>query len=552
MQPGKHSSFTNRLARRVPFGGPLALLIAGALLGLAASYDPALGQPALWTLFGSVALLLLVVNSAAYARWWAGALVLSATLLALYFVTQYTHLGYAPENSWSDQLGRLSGGLLPEMVLFTPQPNALAAFVEGALPLAMLLAWHGRSAGRWFWALAAATIAYALFVSGSRGAWIGLAVALALAGWLRLPARWRWPALGASTAAALLLLIGLALLPAVRTPLLERLAAAAASRLILYRNSLYLLLDYPLTGIGPGETFAMLYSRYLLRIPVPFLAYSHNLFLSVALEMGALGLLGLLGLLGAFYRWVAHTERTAARGPMAALFRAAWLGATVTWVHGLTDSPQFSPSRWTMPVWFVLLGLTIAAGRQAAQPADDPSPDPRTRRLRRWAAAAAAVALLVTALACWRPLFATAVANAGAICQARAELSTRLDDDRRATATAQAVRLFERALELVPDHPIANRRLGLLALDRYDFASARTFLERADASQPGHPGTHKTLGLALLWMGELDASETLLRRLDDRQELIEELGVWQWWWGTQDRADLADHAGAMIERLTTR
>jgi hypothetical protein len=53
-----------------------------------------------------------------------------------------------------------------------------------------------------------------------------------------------------------------------------------ASRLDLYRHSLSLVQDFPFTGIGLGDQFAMVLSRHALLIQVPFLTYPHNTSLS--------------------------------------------------------------------------------------------------------------------------------------------------------------------------------------------------------------------------------------------------------------------------------
>ena len=60
------------------------------------------------------------------------------------------------------------------------------------------------------------------------------------------------------------------------------------SRAQILEQSVYFLVDYPITGAGLNS-FPGLYSQYILLIPYPYFSNSHNLFLDVALEQGMVG-----------------------------------------------------------------------------------------------------------------------------------------------------------------------------------------------------------------------------------------------------------------------
>ena len=350
----------------------MALLAAGGLVGLWASYDRSLSLPTLLTLLGSIGLYAVLVRAPALSRWVAGGVALIGGGLALYFVTQYGHLGYAAETGWHARLGRLTGSLFPPLVLFKPHPNAVATFLVGGMGLSLGLAGEEEGRGRWLWGAVAAVTGYGLLITGSRGAWLGLAMAGVLGLARRHPQQGRQllgAAIGLGIGLALGGFIALQLAPPGEAiPFLSAALDTAHSRLTLYRNSLYLLRDYPFTGIGPGDTFALVYSRYQLLIDVPFLYYAHNLLLSVWLGLGLPGLAGLVWLVVAFYRFVARVERAEPAGAGATLFRGAWLGMTATLVHGLVDSAQFSGAYWTMPLLFALPGLAVATGSRFAPP----------------------------------------------------------------------------------------------------------------------------------------------------------------------------------------
>jgi len=504
----------------------------------------------LLTLLGSLGLFFAVVNSFDSPRRLGGGLVIVAGLMAFYFVGEYAHFDYQGEVGRLAGLGRLTGSLMPDLVVFTPHPNAVAGFLEGVLLMSLVLAWRARGAGRLGWGLAALLIAYGLLISGSRGSWVGLALAMGIWALLLVPSRALRLAVGAIWVVAGLLgvtVIARLVAPEQQALALNSMLETAGSRLVLYRNSLHLLGDYPFTGIGLGDTFAMVYSRYQLLILVPFLTYSHNLFLSVALGQGLLGLAALAWLLVSFYSFVARVERAGLDARRLPLFRAAWLGATATFVHGLTDSPQFSGSRWTMPMLFALLGLAILTGRPALiQPGQE-----ERRRNPRWVALAAVIVVAIAAGVVFRrPLAGTWYANLGAVYQTRADLAYDLDEVAREAARAQAMAHFERALRLDPTQPVANRRLGTMAMDRQDFAPAVTYLERAYPQETGNQATLKALGYGYLWVGQLDTAEERFRQVDFRSELVKELGYWGWWWGTQDREDLSHYALEMAQRLS--
>jgi hypothetical protein len=266
-----------------------------------------------------------------------------------------------------------------------------------------------------------------------------------------------------------------------------------------------------------------------------------------------LGLVALVWLLFSFYRFVIRVET---KGDLSArsllLFRATWLGATATFVHGLTDAPQFADSGWTMPMLFAVLGLAVAIGGPTLSDGGDTEADLVPYRWGPWVLGGIVVILVVIAVIFWRPLLSAWYANLGAIHQTRAELAPNLDDSARETAAKLAVDDFARALNLSSTQPVANWRLGLMALDRENFETAVTYLEQAYQHEPGNQPTLKALGLAYLWVGRLDDAEKLLRQIDDQGELIEELGNWSNWRKSQGQTKLSEYADEMARRLSVR
>jgi hypothetical protein len=468
-------------------------------------------------------------------RWWragAGGLVIISALLALYFVLQYPHFGYTEKVGLIDRLGALTGRLVPAAAVWVPKRNSVATFLEGPLFLAAALA---LTAERRSWRIilggAVGLLGLALLISASRGAW--LAVAAAGVVWLAVywrPARWGLLVGGVITLGLIAYVVVRGDITALGDlPLVDRTLAPLfirPDRLEIFRNSLYLIQDFPLTGLGLGETFTMVLSRYALLIQVPFLFYSHNLFLQVWLRQGLLGAVAFLWLIVVVYQ--AAFQRGGERKDLG--YQATWVGLTAILVHGLTDARQ-TVDLWCWVPFFSLLGLNAAFIARSSE-----APSGRAG----WIVPAAVVGLFLigVAVAFW-PLPATWHANRGCVLQARGELAPELDDARRQAYRVQAADLYLRALRSDPHDRTAHQRLGLIAVEEGRFDEAVDHLEAAWQADPDNTTTHKALGLAYVWVGELDRAQQILRQVSD---MVEELNAWGWWRQTQGQTALAINA----------
>jgi len=129
---------------------------------------------------------------------------------------------------------------------------------------------------------------------------------------------------------------------------------------------------------------------------------------------------------------------------------------------------------------------------------------------------------------------------------ARAELADWPERGQTPADLGEARWWLERAAQVEPTQPVADHRLGLLALSAGDYAEAVTWLERAYQATPGDRGVRKNLGYAYAWLGEADQAAPLLAGL---AEAPGELETYAWWWGTQGRPDLAGYATDVTTRL---
>jgi tetratricopeptide (TPR) repeat protein len=284
-------------------------------------------------------------------------------------------------------------------------------------------------------------------------------------------------------------------------------------RLEVYRHSLALLAEQPFTGIGLGNAFSLVYSRYELLLTVPFLGYSHNLLLEVWLQQGIIGAAAFIWLVTSLYAKVLlgyNTFRADIR------LQAATAGLTATLLHGLSDARQYQ-SLWTWLQFFFLLGL-CAASLVNMQP----------RSLRSgWLlpGGIATVLLLLVLILRWPPQAAWD-ANRAALLQTRADLNGALSSNQRTTMRIESEALFRRALNADPDSVQINRRFGLLLLEEGRYEEAIPHLVIAYQNTPQHLATQKGLGLAYLWNGELEKAAMLLAGLPGITEELQGL-AWQ-------------------------
>ena len=183
----------------------------------------------------------------------------------------------------------------------------------------------------------------ALAVTLSRSALFGLAVAIAVAAWLRpadprmarlRPERW--------IAAGLLLAVAAALVRVDPSTIGARLAAApvsVAGRLTIWRDTLPVIRDFWLTGTGAGtyETVMLLYQRSSLEVRFN---QAHNHDLQLAAEGGVLLAIPLLLACQAWLRQAATALRSDASGMYfvraGACCGLAGAAAQSIWETGLT------------------------------------------------------------------------------------------------------------------------------------------------------------------------------------------------------------------------
>lgn len=530
--------------RRTPFDAPLILFLASAALGAWASFDREAAAAKFWQIVGAVALFdslacaptRVSLAGRRFSPVRATLLLLPATIAAYFLLTA----------DWPLLLGKLPpldpairwfASWQPPVAVHRIHPNVAGGLIAALLPL-QIAAVGGAALA---WPLAGLS-ALAVVMSGSRGAWLGLAVAGgAWLVWRLWGRRWRrrtWLALAAVLGAAAI--AGGALAWSLG-PLLF-----PGGRVELWRNSVDLALDTPFTGLGLGlGTFQMAYSSYVLLLHVGHTIHSHSLPLNIWLEQGLLGLAAFGWLLAAAVR---------ARGGSATWRAAALASLGALLVHGLADDP-FYGSRGV-----VLLFVPLAVIAREASRAGASAP---TAARGRAAAAAPALALGATALlalALMPGVRAAFQANLGALAQTRAELAVYRwpewpiqDALRRAlpgypppVELGPAIARYGAALALDGGNATANRRLGQILLSRGEYGAAQLHLTAAYARAPEQRATRQLLGEIYAVGGDVERAATLWSTVDLRAGQIP-LRVW--WYNAVGAPEIAHRIAEAASRL---
>jgi putative inorganic carbon (hco3(-)) transporter len=257
-----------------------------------------------------------------------------------------------------------------------------------ARPLEPETLWHAWLSG-WAWLggdwlrvlvwLALGFTTLALLMSYSRGAMLGLAVALVVITALASRRGAFLTAVGAVVVGALLVLGLSDLLPAsfadrltivwdyfsifdVRDVVITPENWALVERMAHWQAAWSMYEDHQLFGVGIGN-YVVAYPRYYLQIWVDPLGHAHNLYLNVLAEMGAVGLTAYLLMLVSWFAFAFVSLRRAENG-LARALALGCIGVLIAGsVHNLFDNLYVHGLNVHLAI---VLALSSLAGRRSA------------------------------------------------------------------------------------------------------------------------------------------------------------------------------------------
>jgi putative inorganic carbon (HCO3(-)) transporter len=349
--------------RRTPPDWAILLLALTAGLSLWVTSFPDTTFPQIYRLLGGIALYYAIVNwtiSPARLRWITGGVIAASLFLAL----------MAP---FSVQWGVSKFPFIPATLYerFTQvfsdavNPNVMAGSLVLLLPVSLgwlLFGWRQVGNRQRLWAGAAVLAALAVvLLTQSRGAWLALGAAVLV----MVALRWRWGWLAS---------LGLSLAGFVASYLIgfSRIADALArsatlgsldGRLEVWTRAVFLIQDFPFTGVGMGafgRTADILYP-FFLYAPGK-IDHAHNLFLQVAVDLGVPGLIAWSAALAlvCLASWRLYRLGRIKMNAMAAGLGAGLLCSQVAMVvHGLTDAVTWGMVKPAPLVW-VVWALAVA------------------------------------------------------------------------------------------------------------------------------------------------------------------------------------------------
>lgn len=355
---------TGRLTRRTPADWAIALLLAMVPVTLWATALPEQTIPQVLRLLTGIALFYALVN-------WATVpgqlrLLLLGTLLAalgLIAIAPFTVV-------WAtNKLPFIPAALYDRfavLVADTVHPSVLAANLVILLPVAFslpLFAWKDLPATERLLAPAVALAgALVLVLTQSRGGLIALAAAA-----LTLAAvRWRhgWVLIPLSAAAGAIALLTVGVPQTLEALTTESTFTSLRGRQEIWSRALYMIQDFPFTGIGMGSftrVADLLYPFFLA--PPDTVRHAHNLFLQIAVD---LGLPGLIAWLAIWFTVIAAAWQVYRHGRLSGQTWLAGLGAgllagqVALGVHGMVEAVVWGLVRPAPIVWG-LWGVTIAS-----------------------------------------------------------------------------------------------------------------------------------------------------------------------------------------------
>jgi len=234
--------------------------------------------------------------------------------------------------------------------------------------------------------------------------------------------------------------------------------------------------------------------------------------------------------------------------PKPTLIFASLAILVVILVHGLVDNIVYY--QWGSLLVFVIPGFAVGITQPALQQGQEGVSNRGWQMVKIVAAVGAAAIILFVGITCRQTWMAAWHANLGAVEMARVELAgfpgTGWDEGSEAGLLAPAEAYFLQALAYNPDNRTANHRLGLIAMQRRDFATAVSYLETAHRIDDDHRGINKNLGYSYAWLGKFEQAAPLLNQIP---EASQELSTYIWWWGTQGQDDLAVNAETMLSYI---
>jgi O-antigen ligase/tetratricopeptide (TPR) repeat protein len=252
--------------------------------------------------------------------------------------------------------------------LWLGSPNLVATALLLVGPLAVVFAYQSTER-RWPAAALSLAVLIAIFLSGSRGGWLGaaagvgaLVMLLGMRDGLRSLLRGFLQALRNRPIVLASLVIATAGLIVLLPGVLRRFAGGGEGlRLDLWRSALTIFGDHPIVGAGPGTWVQLKVEANPLGVPNLILPHAHDLYVQAAAEAGLVGLaaLGALALAGLWRLWTGWQSEGSLAAQSAGVIVSAAAFAAQSLVDNLVNLPLVCLLVVVLAAW-VDAGLTAS------------------------------------------------------------------------------------------------------------------------------------------------------------------------------------------------
>ncbi|MBC8248154.1 MAG: O-antigen ligase family protein [Anaerolineales bacterium] len=361
------------LTVHTPMDLPIVILLGMALVGLYPSVDPSMSMPVLYKMIVEFALFYGLVNS-----FHSESRIRATVAVLLLAGTGASLLGLLGTGGMSPDFLALLGSrrdFVLQLVRRLNEAGFNGNIVGGTLamifPLYLLLflfdskgpsAGSGRSLWKLFLGLSLPLVGGTLLLTQSRGAIVGVVLALLAVGVWR--SRWVLASLPVLVAGILWTVGHFGTQQVAEFLLVTNTTVTAAGRSELWQRAIYMMQDFPYTGIGLG-TFSkvapVLYPFFLIG-PDTKVPHVHNLVLQAGVDLGVPGLVAMIGLLTVFFIIALQTVRLARNTSLKPLSVGLLCGFIVYLIHGLVDHVTFS-TKPGIVIW-AIMGLIVAIYRR--------------------------------------------------------------------------------------------------------------------------------------------------------------------------------------------
>jgi putative inorganic carbon (HCO3(-)) transporter len=355
---------TGRMSRRTPADWAMGLLTLMIPITLWATALPEDTVPQVLRLLTGIGLFYAIINwSSSAMRLRLLIVVMMLAGLALAIMAPFTVM-------WSNsKLPFIPDFLYARFTLLvsdTTHPNVMGGYLSILLPIStavMIFNWKQLSwSNRVFVVIITVSMSGFLILTKSRGAWLAFGAILLLIILLRW--RWGWLTLPASGIASVIVLYSVGITRVLETLSYNDAFNGIEGRLEIWSRAIYMIQDFPFTGIGMGSFMRVADTLYPFFLMGPGkIVHAHNLFLQIAVDLGLPGLIAWLAIfvLVIVAAWQVYKLGKVEHNGWIAGLGAGLLGSQLALtIHGITDAVTWGLVRPAPLVW-ALWGVAFAS-----------------------------------------------------------------------------------------------------------------------------------------------------------------------------------------------